>query len=241
VERVGADDGFFALGGDSIMSIQLVSRARRAGLVLTPREIFEHRTPAALAEVCRTVGEEAADAVEDDGTGPVEATPVMRWLREWRGTAEGFQQSVFLRVPAGLGEGRLRAAVQALLDHHDALRLRVSGDWALVVGERGSVDAARCVRRVPLADADADADADAGADGVVVGEVRAAVARLAPESGVVVQVVWFDAGPEVSGRLLVVVHHLAVDGVSWRVLLPDLRQAWESVAAGEPVRLDPVG
>ncbi|MEZ3183284.1 hypothetical protein KYY02_32915, partial [Streptomyces pimonensis] len=79
----------------------------------------------------------------------------------------------------------------------------------------------------------------AGAD--VAAEARAAVARLAPESGVTVQVVWFDAGPDAPGRLLVVVHHLAVDGVSWRILLPDLRQAWESAAAGGPVRLDPVG
>ncbi|MFH8979154.1 condensation domain-containing protein, partial [Streptomyces sp. NPDC017890] len=231
VERVGADDGFFALGGDSIMSIQLVSRARRAGLVLTPRDVFEHRTPAALAGVCRTAGGETADAVEDDGTGPVEPTPVMRWLRDWRGTVEGFQQSVLLQVPAGLGEERLTAAVQALLDHHDALRLRVpaDADGVLEVGGPGSVDAGRCVRRVPSADAD------------VVAEARAAVARLAPESGVMLQAVWFDAGPEDFGRLLVVAHHFAVDGVSWRILLPDLRQAWEAVAAGEPVRLDPVG
>ncbi|MFH8978767.1 amino acid adenylation domain-containing protein, partial [Streptomyces sp. NPDC017890] len=229
VERVGADGGFFALGGDSIMSIQLVSRARRAGLVLTPRDVFEHRTPAALAGVCRTAGGEPADAVEDDGTGPVEPTPVMRWLREWRGTVEGFQQSVLLQVPAGLGEERLTAAVQALLDHHDALRLRVSADWACEVGERGSVDAARCVRRVPAAGAD------------VAAETRAAVARLAPESGLMVQAVWFDAGAKAPGRLLLTVHHFAVDGVSWRILLPDLRQAWEAVAAGEPVRLDPVG
>ncbi|MEZ3183055.1 amino acid adenylation domain-containing protein, partial [Streptomyces pimonensis] len=191
--------------------------------------VFEHRTPAALAEVCGTVGEEPADAVEDDGTGPVEQTPVMRWLREWRGTAAGFHQSVLLRVPAGLGEERLTAAVQALLDHHDVLRLRVSADGTSEVAGRGSVDAAACVRRTPLDGAD------------VAEETRAAVARLAPESGVMVQAVWFDAGAKAPGRLLLTVHHFAVDGVSWRILVPDLRQAWESVAAGGPVRLDPVG
>ncbi|MGC9382630.1 amino acid adenylation domain-containing protein, partial [Streptomyces sp. MH13] len=231
---VGADDGFFALGGDSIMSIQLVSRARRAGLVLTPRDVFTHQTVAALARVGGRADDRPAARAEDDGTGPVELTPIVHRLRERRGPVDAFHQSVLLRVPAGLGEGRLRAAVQALLDHHDALRLRLTRTagglvWALEVGERGSVDAAGSVRRVPLADA------------VVAEEARAAVARLAPESGVMVQVVWFDAGAEASGRLLVVVHHLAVDGVSWRVLLPDLRQAWESVAAGGPVRLDPVG
>ncbi|MEU7469472.1 amino acid adenylation domain-containing protein, partial [Streptomyces sp. NPDC044984] len=231
---VGADDGFFALGGDSIMSIQLVSRARRAGLVLTPRDVFTHQTVAGLARVSGRADDRPAVRAEDDGTGPVELTPIVHRLRERHGPVDAFHQSVLLRVPAGLGEERLTAAVRALLDHHDALRLRLTRTagglvWALEVGERGSVDAAWCVRRVPLAGTD------------VTAETRAAVARLAPESGVMVQAVWFDAGPEASGRLLVVVHHLAVDGVSWRVLLPDLRQAWEALAAGEQVRLDPVG
>ncbi|MEZ3183309.1 peptide synthetase, partial [Streptomyces pimonensis] len=89
--------------------------------------VFEQQTPAALARVCRDADGPATRA-EDDGTGPVEPTPVMRWLREWRGTVEGFHQSVFLRVPPGLGEERLTAAVQALFDHHDALRLKVPAD-----------------------------------------------------------------------------------------------------------------
>ncbi|MEW1601535.1 amino acid adenylation domain-containing protein, partial [Streptomyces sp. NPDC093808] len=232
--NVGMDDGFFALGGDSIMSIQLVSRARRAGLVLTPRDVFTHQTVAELARVGRREDDRPAVRAEDDGTGPVELTPIVHRLRERRGPVDAFHQSVLLQVPAGLGEERLTAAVQALLDHHDALRLRLTRTagglvWALEAGERGSVDAARCVRRVSLAGAD------------VAQEARAAVARLAPESGVMVQAVWFDAGTEAPGRLLVVAHHLAVDGVSWRILLPDLRQAWESVAAGEPIELDPVG
>ncbi|MGW7415243.1 non-ribosomal peptide synthase/polyketide synthase [Streptomyces sp. NPDC054863] len=228
LDRVGVEDGFFALGGDSIMSIQLVSRARRAGLVLTPRDVFEQQTVAALAAVCRRADETPEPGTDDVGTGGVVLTPVMRWLREWRGTVDGFQQSVLVRVPAGLGVERLTGAVQALLDHHDALRSRLDGEWNLSVAGRGAVDASGCVRRVDAASA------------VVAVEAAAAVGRLDPGAGVMVQVVWFDAGPGASGQLLVVVHHLVVDGVSWRVLLPDLRQAWESVAAGEPVRLDPV-
>ncbi|WP_143665741.1 condensation domain-containing protein, partial [Streptomyces sp. st115] len=72
-------------------------------------------------------------------------------------------------------------------------------------------------------------------------EADAARGRLDPVSGVMVQVVWFDAGVGRAGRLLWVVHHLAVDGVSWRVLLPDLEAAWRQVAAGGPVALEPVG
>ncbi|MFI6210226.1 amino acid adenylation domain-containing protein, partial [Streptomyces sp. NPDC051041] len=159
VERVGTDDGFFALGGDSIMSIQLVSRARRAGLVLTPRDVFAHQTVAALAEVCRREDDRPAVRAEDDGTGPVELTPIVHRLRERRGPVDAFHQSVLLRVPAGLGRERLTAAVRALLDHHDALRLRLTRTagglvWGLEVGARGSVDAAACVRRVSFEGAD---------------------------------------------------------------------------------------
>ncbi|MFF6815491.1 amino acid adenylation domain-containing protein, partial [Streptomyces sp. NPDC012403] len=191
---VGTDDGFFALGGDSIMSIQLVSRARRAGLVLTPRDVFTHQTVAGLARVSGRADDRPAVRAEDDGTGPVELTPIVHRLRERHGPVDAFHQSVLLQVPAGLGEERLTTAVRALLDHHDALRLRLTRTagglvWALEVGERGSVDAAACVRRTSLADAD------------VAEEARAAVARLAPESGVMVQVVWFDAGAEAPGRL----------------------------------------
>src|SRR5690606_5270915 len=77
-------------------------------------------------------------------------------------------------------------------------------------------------------------------DEVVARETRRAQADLDPRAGRMLQVVWLDAGDE-PGRLLVLVHHLAVDGVSWHVLGPDLRAAWEAVRSGRPVRLDPVG
>ncbi|WP_345599935.1 amino acid adenylation domain-containing protein [Thermocatellispora tengchongensis] len=204
LDRVGVDDGFFALGGDSVMSIQLVSRARRAGLVFTPKDVFEHQTVAGLAAVCAEP--DAAPAHEDDGTGPVALTPIMHRLRERGGPMSGFHQSVLLDLP-GLEEEALTAAVRTLLDHHDALRLRLTRAagglvWSLNVAERGSVPPA--VRR---------------ATGSVAEETAAAVSRLDPEAGVMLQVVWWP------DRLLVVAHHLAIDGVSWRILLPDLTDA----------------
>ena len=117
VERVGIDDNFFELGGDSIVSIQLVSRARRAGLVLTPREVFQHQTVAALARLrrdCRRIaGRDAAAA--DIAAGRLPATPIMRWLCERGGPIERFNQSLLLQVPAGLREADLqgRAAGRA--------------------------------------------------------------------------------------------------------------------------------
>lgn len=100
VERVGADDDFFRLGGDSIMAIQLAGRASGAGLGITPRDVFTARTPAALALTARAVTDRGTDAGPDSGTGRFPLTPVMRWWREQGGgDAAAFTQSMVFPVP----------------------------------------------------------------------------------------------------------------------------------------------
>ncbi|MEC4016309.1 amino acid adenylation domain-containing protein [Streptomyces sp. H27-D2] len=237
LERVGVEDSFFELGGDSIMSMQLASRARRAGWVVTPRQVFEEKTPERLARVVETPGADG-DGTGDDGVGEVAWTPVMRWLGEGAAGSR-FAQWMVVGAPVGLGLGVLVAGVGVVVDAHDMLRARVlpgGAEPSLVVGERGSVDVARLVVRV-----DAEGVGDAGLDGFAGDVAGAAVERLDPVAGVMVQVVWVDAGPGRVGRVVLVVHHLAVDGVSWRILLPDLEAACEAVAAGREPVLDPVG
>ncbi|MEU5002655.1 amino acid adenylation domain-containing protein, partial [Streptomyces sp. NPDC021622] len=236
--QVGVDDGFFELGGDSIVSIQLVARGRAAGLVFTARDVFERKSVAGLAAVARPVDDVTGPAVEVSGVGGVELMPIVRWLRDRGGPVDRFAQSVLLRVPGDLDLEGLVGALDVVVDHHDALRLRlgVVPEWSLEVLPAGSVAVSECVVRV---DVSGVADAELGE--VVRGEAEAAQGRLAPESGVMVQVVWFDAGAGRQGRLLLVVHHLAVDGVSWRVLVPDLVSAWEARAAGRAVVLPAVG
>ena len=136
-----------------------------------------------------------------------------------------------LRVPADLGLEALTTAVQALLDHHDMLRARLS-DSSLVVAPPAEVNAADVVRRV---------EASGDLDRAVTEQAREAAARLDPEARVMAQVVWLDAGAARPGRLLIVIHHLVMDGVSWRILVPDLEAAWRAVASGRPVELAPVG
>src|SRR5262249_7384343 len=107
VERVGIDDNFFALGGDSITSIQLVSRARKAGVVITPRAVFQHQTVAALATAARLEEGSAAGtktAAGDIAVGALELLPIMHWLRQRGGPIDRFHQAMLLRVPAGLRE-----------------------------------------------------------------------------------------------------------------------------------------
>ncbi|MDL4774582.1 non-ribosomal peptide synthetase [Actinomadura xylanilytica] len=226
LERAGIDDGFFDLGGDSIIAIQLVSRARQSGLVISPREVFQHQTVEELAAIARPAGtgEEIEAEAPGAAVGPVPATPIMRWFQELDGPVGDYSQRMLLQVPPALGVDRLTAALQAVLDHHAMLRLRLdrtAPEWRFEVAEPGAVDAAPLVRRVDVAGA-------AGAElrAVLGAEAAAARRRLDPDAGTMAQLVWFDAGPDRPGRLLLTVHHLAVDGVSWRILLPDLVTAW---------------
>ncbi|MFG3552137.1 condensation domain-containing protein [Streptomyces sp. NPDC047725] len=241
LERVGIDDDFFTLGGDSIMSIQLVSRAREAGLAITPRDVFLHKTVERLTAVAAPVTASSAHS-EDEPVGDVPLTPIMRWLIDGGGALDGYNQSTLLYVPEDLGEAPIREALGTLLDHHDVLRARLvrpehpDGEWRLTVPAPGAVDPGRCFRRVDAAALDGD-----GLRSLMATEAEAARLRLDPEAGVMVQAVWFDTGAgRGPGRLLLVAHHLVVDGVSWRILLPDLRAAWEAARDGRQAGLAPV-
>ncbi|MFJ2833708.1 amino acid adenylation domain-containing protein [Streptomyces sp. NPDC087263] len=234
LEEVGADASFFELGGDSIMSMLLVSRARKAGLVVTARQVFERQTPAALAEVAG----DAADGVPvgggDAGVGEVPLTPVMHEMLGRAGAERigGVYQSTVVVAPAGMRLETLTDAVQALVDHHDMLRARLETEPEPRLVVPSSVPVAPWVHRV---------DATEGYLNELLAEhAHAAADRLDPQAGVMTQVVWFDAGPDTPGRLLILVNHLVVDGVTWRVLVPDLAEAYTELAAGREVALEPV-
>ncbi|MFD6065628.1 amino acid adenylation domain-containing protein [Amycolatopsis lurida] len=221
--RVGVEDSFFELGGDSISSMQVASRARRDGIALTPKQVFEHRTPERLAQLAAPAPRQDSGRATD-GIGEVALTPVMRLFGDGV-AAPGFAQWMVLGAPADLTEETLTAGLTAVLDTHDMLRARMV-DGRLVVGERG---APATFTRVKV---EGEPDETAAA--------REAVGRLDPAAGVVVQIVWLDAGADRVGRLIVVAHHLVVDGVSWRVLASDLRAACEAAAAGREPELEPV-
>ncbi|WP_137874239.1 non-ribosomal peptide synthetase, partial [Rhodococcus sp. Q] len=242
LDRVGVDDSFFALGGDSIMSIQLVARAKDAGLHLTPRQVFEHKTVAALAAVAES-GDAAAPALEElpgGGVGEFPATPIVRWLLD-RADSAGtgdigrYTQTALLTLPDTDGD-HLARALGAVVDRHDMLRARLDRTTRTVtVPAPGTVDVASLLTRVPV-----DTVTGAAFERIADTELAAAAGRLDPEAGVLLQAVHFEppAGP---GRLLLVVHHLAVDGVSWRILVPDLAVAWARLTGGGTVDLPPVG
>ncbi|OQD53808.1 hypothetical protein BM536_026515 [Streptomyces phaeoluteigriseus] len=238
LDEVGADAGFFDLGGDSISSIQLVGRARAAGLLLTAQDVFLHRTPAGLAAVARPVDEQVVRGT-DDGIGTFPPTPIMRWLHALDGPCDAFRQAVAVRTPAGATRASLATALQTLIDHHDALRTQLldeDGTWTAKVREPGTVNAPWLLVRENVARLDGPALAQAVRDAA-----SADAARLDPRQGTMLRATWLDAGADRPGRLVLTLHHLVCDGVSWRILLDDLARAHEAAVAGGPAELEPVG
>jgi nonribosomal peptide synthetase CepB len=235
LDRVGADDSFFELGGDSILSMRLAASARREDVVFGAKHVFEQKTPAGIAAIAERGGQPRTDL--DDGVGEVAWTPVMRALLDGDPgamTGGALAQWITVGAPDDLSADALAAGLGAVIDTHDMLRSRITGTAQprLIVADRGTVDAATLVERVEAGAGDVDDVADRCA--------RAAAARLDPAAGVVVRAVWVDAGPGRAGRLVVAAHHLVVDVVSWRILLADLRVACEAVAEGREPALDPV-
>jgi non-ribosomal peptide synthase protein (TIGR01720 family) len=156
----------------------------------------------------------------------------MRWLVERGGPLDRFSQSILLQAPKELGEEQLLATLQTVLDYHDALRLRLmrrpeSGEWDLQIAPPGAIKAENCTRRIDITGMNENER-----QACLVEEATAAGRRLEPGAGVMTQAVWFDAGGEEAGRLLLTIHHLAIDGVSWRILVQDLKLAWEAMVAG---------
>ncbi|MGQ0778255.1 MAG: amino acid adenylation domain-containing protein, partial [Pseudonocardiales bacterium] len=238
--EVGIDDDFFAFGGDSIIAIQLVNRARKQHLSISPREVFQHRTPAALAALVPDEEPIAVPESAPDGIGSLPPLPIVQRCSAWGGPIARFNQSALVRVPAAASLESLGEVLQAVLDRHDGLRLRLtrhaSRVWSLETTTVGSVRVMDCLRRVDVTDLDL-----AALHTVIVAESDAAAGRLDPDAEIMLQAVWFDAGRAEVGRLLLVAHHLVIDGVSWRILLEDFTAGWKAVRAGRPPELDRVG
>ncbi|WP_085168577.1 non-ribosomal peptide synthetase, partial [Mycobacterium celatum] len=216
LDRVGVDESFFDLGGDSISAMQVVARARAAGLMCRPRDVFVEQSVARLARVVSTAG---ASGPVDEGLGEVTATPIMRWLAGIDGAVDQFNQTVALQAPAEVTEADVLVLVQALLDRHGMLRARLDDDGrSLQVPEAGSVGARDCLHSV-----------DELRDEALI-EARS---QLNPAAGVMLRALWVAD----SRQLVLIIHHLVIDAVSWRILLEDLNIAWTQHRNGQPVAL----
>ncbi|MEU3648453.1 non-ribosomal peptide synthase/polyketide synthase [Lentzea sp. NPDC034063] len=229
VHQVGVEDDFFELGGDSILSIQVVSRARKSGFGMTPRDLFRNSTVAALAA---SVSEVVVERV-DQGvvTGDVPLTPIQHWYFETNPDHAGhFDQSVTVELSSGVDEKALRGALEAVFAHHDALRMCfdvADGRWTQ---HNAPVEQADLLEIHDLSEAESES---------VMRQVSAEVhAGFDLAGGPLLKAVLFRFAGDRRPVLLLAVHHLVVDGVSWRILLEDVDATYQKLAAGEPVNAE---
>ncbi|MCY0929651.1 amino acid adenylation domain-containing protein [Streptomyces sp. H27-H1] len=221
LEAVGVDQDFFQLGGDSILAISLLSALREAGLYVTAGQIFANSVLGALAAVASR--EDVARVDHGDvATGCVTGSPVVQWLGRTTDTIDGFVQAVALNTPADLTAEALAAVLDSVVTRHDMLRARlVRGDrWSFDIPQAHGTTADWQQSDLPLEAC-----------------VALATEGLDPDNGVMLRAVWRRE----AHQLVVVVHHVVVDGVSWRVLMEDLATAWRQFTAGEEIELPAVG
>jgi len=230
VEQIGIHDNFFDLGGDSVLGIQVSARANQAGLRLTPKQLFEYPTIAEIAAVAGTL--QPIQAEQGLVTGEVSLTPIQHWFFEQKLLdPHHWNQAVLLKVRQALDPVLLEQAVQQLLVHHDALRLRfekTESGWQQIIAPSNP----STLSRVDLSALPAE-----GQETVFKVAATELQASLNLSAGPLLQVTLFDMGAKQPSRLLFVIHHLAVDVLSWRILLEDLQTAYEQLSRGEAIQL----
>ena len=228
-ESVGLDDSFFTIGGDSILAIRLVSRLRAEGLTVSVRDIFKHQTAEALASAARS---NAVTDVRETWTeeGPVHALPLYREYLQAGGDLTRFNQAVCLNVPTGVHFENVAQAMRQLIAHHGALRLRTEGRG---VATRFIVDPVEQVPTFELIKSPLDAkstneNAQSAAQQIIANLSE----RLNPQrAGGMVAATWIERA-DGQNLLALVIHHFAVDGVSWRVLMEDLNTLTSNRTSG---------
>ncbi|MDY0814511.1 condensation domain-containing protein, partial [Kitasatospora purpeofusca] len=234
-DRVGLSDNFLALGGDSMTAIQVVSQAARHGISLSPRAVLEAASVAELAEA-----DAAPAVVADQGpvVGPVALAPAQRWFFTnpvgTTGNPDYYNHPYYLTVRHGVTADHLERALRVLVDHHDALRLRFArgadGEWRQWSEPTGM--------EVPFERVDLTAT-PAGERAARAEELATALqGSLDLEHGPSLRVLHLHTDGE-PDRLLIMCHHLVVDGMSRGLVLEDLTTLTEQAVAGQPLLLPP--
>lgn len=233
IEQIGIHDNFFELGGDSIRGIQVVAKAAQAGLYLTVRQILEHQTIARLAEVATY--KQHIKAEQELITGVVPLTPIQHWFFEQDlPELHHWNQAMVFETVRALSLPLLTQALKALTLHHDALRMRFTKTregWTQTIAGPEVVISASMVDLTYLS-AMEQAIALKDASSKIQGDLNLT-------SGPLMQATIFDLGQGRRGRLLLAIHHLIIDGLSWTTLIEDLQTIYEQLSRNEAVSLPP--
>nr|WP_232370323.1 non-ribosomal peptide synthetase [Xenorhabdus lircayensis] len=237
VQEASADDDFFVLGGDSISAMALGTQLRRLGWQLRPRDIFSERTPARMALKMTPVAI-AKQTPARIQKGALDSLPILHWFAESHGINTRFAHGVFIRVPAELQPQHLSQALIALVQAHPALNA-FTRDNQLIVGESTAFGKSIAVDESIIVPEETYCSTWQNCQDIETCAEQAfhdAVMRLEPDSGQLFHTCLLQ-NSGVSQGLVFVIHHLATDGVSWRILLDELRQGIEAAIIGKPVIL----
>lgn len=230
-KNVSIHDNFFKIGGDSILSIQIVSRARNAGIQITPKQMFQYQTIAELAKVANTTA--SVIAQQEIVTGSAPLTPIQKWCRSHNSqNIHHYNQSVLLEIPNNLSNELLSTAFSKLLEHHDALRLRFN-EFSSTQVNQGLED------NLSFSSIDLSSTPKLTQSEALTRIATEFQASLNLSTGPIIKVIVFNLGQGEHNRLLIIIHHLAVDGMSWRILLSDLQVIHQQLITQQPIQLSP--
>jgi amino acid adenylation domain-containing protein/non-ribosomal peptide synthase protein (TIGR01720 family) len=233
LKQVGVSDNFFEHGGDSILSIQIISRANQAGLRLTPKQLFQHQTIAELATVVSTAA--AISAEQGKVTGQVQLTPIQHWFFEQELTdLHHYNQALLFKATTQLDARLVKRVAGTLVAHHDALRLRFKRQGE--VWQQWNADDSGDTLFSDISLAGLEATQQRSHVEAVCEQIQASLDLAV---GPIIRVALFEMGADEPQRLLIVIHHLAVDGVSWRILLEDFQRAYTQQREGLELELPP--
>ncbi|WP_434156468.1 surfactin non-ribosomal peptide synthetase SrfAB [Bacillus subtilis] len=228
MSEVGVTDNFFSLGGDSIKGIQMASRLNQHGWKLEMKDLFQHPTIEELTQYVERAEGKQADQ------GPVEGevilTPIQRWFFEKNFTNKHhWNQSVMLHAKKGFDPERVEKTLQALIEHHDALRMVYREGQEDVIQYNRGLEAASAQLEVIQIEGQA-----ADYEDRIEREAERLQSSIDLQEGGLLKAGLFQA--EDGDHLLLAIHHLVVDGVSWRILLEDFAAVYTQLEQGnEPV------
>ncbi|MBK8552598.1 MAG: hypothetical protein IPL53_16625 [Ignavibacteria bacterium] len=234
IDKVGVNDNFFELGGDSIISIQIIARAAQEGMKITPKQMFKYQTIAQLSSVLDN--ELTHPLVNQDAvTGAIKLTPVQHWFFEQNlPEPDHFNHSVLLKVPKGLNPDFLKEAVKELMKHHDALRLKfIPDDSGWIQSNEGFSE------QVPFSVTDLSGVKSDDLNKALEKNISGLQTSLSLSEGKLINVRFYKTADEEYDRLFITIHHLCTDGISWRILLEDIYNAYRQINSGEEIKLPP--
>jgi amino acid adenylation domain-containing protein/non-ribosomal peptide synthase protein (TIGR01720 family) len=233
LEKISVHDNFFSLGGDSIISIQIIDRANQKGIQITSKQLFRYQTIAQLATVVNMTN--TISAVQGLVTGEVPLTPIQHWFfAQNPPEPHYFNQTMMLEVPANTQPALLEQVIKNLMIHHDALRMRFIKHelgWQQINSDQYDP--------IPFQVFDFSALPPAEQTQAIETKVQELQPSLNLTTGPIIRVALFQLGTQKNARLLLIWQHLVTDAISMQILLADLVTAYQQLERGETIQLPP--